>query len=277
MRVESHLLFGDDGAPVPVVRTPNQGGAYVPRYLVMHYTAGSSAEGTIEHFADKDSKVSAHLVIGRDGAITQMVPFNRIAWHAGRSRWHDLVGLNRYAIGIELDNAGVLEGGPGEWRAWFGTIYPDSEVVIARHMQETVERGWHRFTEAQIAAALAAGRAVVEFYGLLDVLGHDQIAPGRKLDPGPAFPMESFRSRLMGRADDRDVLFETVVQLNIREGPGTRYAQLDGSPLAKGTRLRADGRDGAWLFVEVLHDDGDPDNTGWVHGGYVAPLIGRVA
>lgn len=272
MLIKNHRLHSADGELVASVPSPNQGGALTARYLVMHYTAGSSAESSISHLAKKEAKASAHLVIGAGGDITQLVPFNRVAWHAGRSRWQGLVGLNQHSIGIELDNAGVLEGGPGQWRSWFGRSYPDEEVVVAAHKFEEVERGWHRYPEVQLAAALEAAEAIVARYGLIDILGHDDIAPERKQDPGPAFPMENFRSHLMGRADDDFESFETTAALNIREGPGVQFAKLDGSPLAKGTQLRSELRDGSWHFVEVLDENGDPRMTGWVHGNFITPL-----
>ncbi|MEE8535980.1 MAG: N-acetylmuramoyl-L-alanine amidase, partial [Kiloniellales bacterium] len=210
MHIKNHKLHSDTGEPVATVRSPNQGGTLTARYLVMHYTAGSSAESSIRHLTKKEARASAHLVIGRDGGITQLVPFNRVAWHAGRSRWQELIGLNQHSMGIELDNAGPLEGGAGQWRAWFGRIYPDEDVVVAAHKFDRIERGWHRYSEAQIAAALEAAEAIVARYGLIDVLGHDDIAPERKQDPGPAFPMENFRSHLIGRADDDFELFQTT-------------------------------------------------------------------
>jgi N-acetylmuramoyl-L-alanine amidase len=271
MHVRNHKLHTDQGEPVATARSPNQGGALVPRYLVMHYTAGGSAESSIRHLTKKAAKASAHLVIGRDGGITQLVPFNRVAWHAGRSRWQGLTGLNQHSIGIELDNAGPLEGGAGQWRSWFERHYPDEEVAVAAHKFDDVERGWHRYTEAQLAAALEAAQAIVAHYGLTDVLGHDDIAPERKRDPGPAFPMESFRGHLIGRADDDFERFVTTAELNIREGPGVRFAKLDASPLAKGTRLSGESRDGSWHFVEVLGENDEPEATGWVHGNFIAP------
>jgi len=56
----------------------------------MHYTTGASKGSSVEHLTKPSAKPSAHLVIGRDGSITQLVPFNVVAWHAGKSRWHDL-------------------------------------------------------------------------------------------------------------------------------------------------------------------------------------------
>ncbi len=271
MLIKNHQLHDEETGRVPVVRSPNQGGALAARYLVMHYTAGASAESSISHLTKKEARASAHLVIGRDGGITQLVSFNRVAWHAGRSRWNGLTGLNQHSIGIELDNAGPLEGGPGQWRSWFGRLYPNDDVVVATHRLEAIERGWHRYSEAQIAAAREAAEAIVTHYGLIDILGHDDIAPERKQDPGPAFPMQSFRDSLLGRADDDFELFVTTTALNVREGPGVGFAKLDGSPLAKGTRLLVEARDGSWCRVDVLGGGGEPEMTGWVHGNFIAP------
>ena len=71
----------------------------------MHYTAGASAESSIDWLTNPDARASAHVLIARDGGITQLVPFDRRAWHAGRSRWKDRTGLNGWSFGIELDNA----------------------------------------------------------------------------------------------------------------------------------------------------------------------------
>jgi N-acetylmuramoyl-L-alanine amidase len=236
-----------------------------------HYTAGASKESSVEHLIKPSSKASAHLVIGRDGSMTQLVPFNMVAWHAGKSRWHDMRGLNRYSIGIELDNVGVLEGGAGAWRSWFGRRVADDQVMVAAHKNETRERGWQRYSEAQIKSTMEASDAIVNHYKMIDVLGHDDITPARKQDPGPAFPMDQFQSRLVGRADDENDKFVTTTALNIRSGPGTNHDKLDDCPLAKGTELISDARHGNWHAVEALKADGTALCTGWVHGNYIAP------
>jgi N-acetylmuramoyl-L-alanine amidase len=76
---------------------------------------------------------------------------------------------------------------------------PAREVIEAQHKSEPHSTGWHAFPEAQLSAA-AAARALPDRYGFIDILGHDDIAPGRKVDPGPAFPMASFATQVMGRA-----------------------------------------------------------------------------
>lgn len=272
MKIVQHRLQNDDGEPFAFVESPNRGGKLEPQYLVMHYTAGGTATGAIRTLTDPAAKASAHVVIARDGEITQLVAFDEIAWHAGRSRWQGLDGLNRHSIGIEMDNAGVLDRQEGRWRAWFGAHYKDEDVIEAVHQHGGAPRGWHTYTPAQLDAAIALGRVLVENYRLRDIIGHDDIAPGRKLDPGPAFPMASYRSALMGRRDDMAELFKSTTQLNIREGPGTGFAKLGISPLAPGTRLRLDRREASWYRVEVLDKDGLPSDTGWVHGDYIAPV-----
>ncbi len=188
MQITDHRLCRDDGKPFPFVESPNKGGRVDSRYLVMHYTSGASAESSVQWFRNPAARASAHLVIGRDGSITQMVPFDRVAWHAGRSRWEGLTGLNAYAIGIELDNAGRLTRNGDRWTAWFGTEYADEDVLVAVHKNESAASGWHRYTSIQLDAAVEAANLIVVTYGLLDVVGHDDIAPRRKSDPGPAFP-----------------------------------------------------------------------------------------
>ncbi|MBB2970480.1 N-acetylmuramoyl-L-alanine amidase [Mesorhizobium sp. RMAD-H1] len=200
--VKKHLLTRDKD-PVAFVQTPNGGASLRPLYLIIHYTAGTAASSAINWFRNKQSSASAHLVIGPDGDVTQMMPFNKLCWHAGKSRWNDLVGMNAYSVGIEIVNAGKLrKSEAGTWLAWSGEAIAASDVLMATHKHETNPAGWHIFTEAQIAAVVDAGLALQTEYHFLDVLGHDDIAPGRKVDPGPAFPMISVRSRILGRQDN---------------------------------------------------------------------------
>lgn len=270
MDVSEHRLLVDEEEPVPFLESPNVGGELDPRYLVMHYTAGPGAEASLNWLTDARARASAHLVVGRDGEVTQLVPFERVAWHAGVSRWEGIEGLNSHSIGIELDNAGKLERKGQEWRAWFGATFPPEEVMEAVHKHEDEMRGWHLYPPAQIEAALEVATAIVRAYDLDDVVGHDDIAPGRKTDPGPAFPMASFRARIFGRADDRAPRFETTTHLNIRSGPGTTHEKLDASPLPPATRLEIVREDGRWRLVDVEGEvEGERDVQGWVHGSYI--------
>lgn len=207
MKIRNHRLLTDACNPVATAASPNRGGALAADLLVMHYTAGADAASAIATLTDPASRASAHLVIGRDGAITQLVPFNRVAWHAGRSRWPGpdgtmRTGLNRSSIGIELDNAGRLTRQRGRWRTWFGATVEPADVIEASHRNGGAPTGWPVYPAAQISAAVAAARAICIRYGIQEIVGHDDIAPGRKSDPGPAFPMDSFRAAVLGRAGE---------------------------------------------------------------------------
>jgi N-acetylmuramoyl-L-alanine amidase len=197
--VNNHKLQ-NESSNVTFKQTPNGGAALKPLYLIMHYTAGRSSKSSVEWFLNNEANASAHIVIGRSGDVTQLQPFNKMCWHAGVSRWGELIGLNHHSIGIELDNAGILKKTEdGSWKSWFGSAYPATEVLVAKHRLGGEPCGWHTYTEKQIEIAIAIGQALHDQYRFLDILGHDDISWPRKTDPGPAFPLDSFRSRIMGR------------------------------------------------------------------------------
>lgn len=271
MHIIEHRLRGDDEGQVPFVPSPNVGAVLDPRYVVIHYTAGADAGSAISWLCNEDARASAHVLIARDGGVTQLVPFDRVAWHAGPSRWEGLSGLNQHSIGIELDNAGRLQRQGGSWRAWFGKEYPEDQVMEGVHRNEEEPCGWHLYTPEQLEATLRVVEALLRAHpGIRDVLGHDEISPGRKADPGPAFPMGSVRARLFGRADDRTPHFATITALNIRRGPGTQHEPLAVSPLPAGTRLDVLREQGSWRLVDVVDEEGGTrDVQGWVHGRYI--------
>jgi N-acetylmuramoyl-L-alanine amidase len=270
MKIIRHKLCNEDGSPLPYHRSQSTGGKLDPRYLVIHYTAGGNAESSVNWLTSKISNASAHVVIGRDGAITQLVPFDTIAFHAGVSSWHGLNGLNKYSIGIELDNAGKLMRHGNKWRAWFGSEYDDDDVIVATHIHESEPGGWHLFTPVQLEAALETSLTIARHYGLRTILGHDEISPGRKSDPGPAFPMGSFRGKLLGRVEEEEIRFKTITTLNIRTGPGTQHSTIDPSPLPKGTKVEVLREQGSWKLVDVIGKvKGQNDIQGWVHGRYL--------
>lgn len=200
MKVSNHKLINDDGSPVTFIPTRNHSQGISPIYLIIHYTAGGTLDGAASWFQKPEAEASAHVIIGRDAEVVQMVPFNRRAWHAGDSKWGKLTNLNRYAIGIELVNHGRLrKRSDGAWVSWAGNVVPGNEVSIVTHKHESSESGWHEYTDAQLAKALEVGTALHGAFHFTDVLGHDDVSPRRKADPGPLFPMSSFRSRVIGR------------------------------------------------------------------------------
>lgn len=200
--VKNNLLYKDD-KQVPFVKSPNVGGVFKPVVLVMHYTGALSTKGAINTLTNAAAKVSAHLVLSPEGDVTQLVPFNRVAWHAGVSKWHNMSGLNSFAIGIEMVNAGLLgKNGKGEYFARLeNKVLPHDQVMLATHKSGNGgELPWQVYPTAQFDAAVGIAQAITKAYGIKEIVGHDDIAPGRKTDPGPAWHMNAFVSRVLGRA-----------------------------------------------------------------------------
>jgi N-acetylmuramoyl-L-alanine amidase len=266
MLIKNHKLVAEAGdAAIQVLNSPNQGGVITPQYLVIHYTAGRSAESSVAHFMNKDAKASAHIVIGMDGKITQVVPFNKNAWHAGKSKWNGLVGLNSHSIGIELDNPGVMTRTGSKWIAWFGKEYPASVITEAIHKHQEVSAGWHIFPEKQIESCIKLSKLLVTNYQLLDIVGHEDISPFRKTDPGPAFPMENFKSIVLGREDDvADIFKVNTDDTNLRSGAGNNFPVL--AKLKKGMKVEYLKRNLNWIHVFVVSKvQGLNEPEGWIH------------
>lgn len=177
-------------------QSPNCSSDFTPQYIVLHYTVVMGFQECVEWFCDPEKQVSAHFVIGRSGEIAQIVACDQKAWHCGASHWGELSGLNSHAIGIEMVNAGKLEIRDGKIESWFGTPIPEEEIIWAQHDNEDAPAPWHKFTEAQIRSAQDLCTKIMQSYPIKDILGHDQIAPGRKIDPGPAFDLEHFKEFL---------------------------------------------------------------------------------
>ncbi len=279
MQIKNHRLHQDIGSAVAFERTPNQGGVLSdgqPKYVVMHFTANGSARGALNWLSSPQAKASAHLVVSPDGAVTQMVNLNEKAWHAGRSSWKGLNGLNGHSVGIEMVNWGGLQGMRGGWKSWTGVPVPDGRVIESAHRNSPgQQRGWEIYDAAQIDAAANLVGAIADAYGIgpREVIGHDDISPIRKTDPGPAWGMESFRALVFGDADDdADIdLYEVSAAsgLNMRaaSGVGATVVEL----LPKGTRVMAVERDGLWWLVSKMKD-GQPDTTGWVHSNWLTEV-----
>jgi N-acetylmuramoyl-L-alanine amidase len=193
--VKTHVLFQDDKS-VAQRKTPNMGGALVrPSLLVMHFTASQRAAGAISWLCNPAAKASAQIVIDIDGTVTQLMPLNRIAWHAGLSKWKGKSGCNSFSIGIELANPGLLRRlGNDKFADAYGHSVPAAQVATVNG------RHWALYPKAQQDAAVGVAQAIIAAYPTIrEIVGHSDIAPGRKIDPGDAWPMESFRSKVFGR------------------------------------------------------------------------------
>lgn len=197
--IKNNLLY-KDGVQVPFKKSPNVGGVIKPTVLVMHYTGAMSTSSAVNTLTNPKYKVSAHLVISPEGEVTQLVPFNVAAWHAGVSTWKRKSNLNSWSIGIEMVNPGLLgrNGKGGYFARLENKIVPPENVMLATHKNGGGEQPWHIYPTTQFEAAAGVAEAICETYKIKDIVGHDDIAPGRKTDPGPAWPMNRFVTRVLG-------------------------------------------------------------------------------
>ena len=129
-------------------------------HIILHYTDMSDAQAALTRLCDPQAKVSAHYFIHRSGAIVQLVDDDRRAWHAGVSYWRGEADMNSASLGIELDHDGHDNNGR-----------------------------MGAFPEVQMRALYALLQTLCDRHAIApeNVLGHSDIAPGRKIDPGEAF------------------------------------------------------------------------------------------
>ena len=182
MMIRDHRIDG-----VRYVKARSFGGPISPSLIVLHDTAGRlTPHSSVEWFQNQDCKVSAHVVIERDGAITQMVPFDRKAFHAGQSKWDGRTFLNGFSVGIEIVSPGKLD---ATGKAWFGAC--TTEGIEHKATDVHGDGWWLPYTEAQIASVVSVCRALCEHYPEgNEIIGHHHCSPGRKIDPNPLFPWD---------------------------------------------------------------------------------------
>lgn len=129
--------------------------------LVLHYTGMENGAVAIERLCDPEAQVSAHYVVEEDGRILQLVDESQRAWHAGRGSWRGCQDINSASIGIEIVNGGHDFGLPDFPEVQIQAVIALCQVILSRH---------------PIAAS--------------DVIGHSDLAPDRKQDPGERFPWQ---------------------------------------------------------------------------------------
>ena len=127
--------------------------------VIIHYTGMRSLQSAVERLLSKKYEVSSHYLISRTGKIIQLVKDNNIAWHAGISNWFKFKNLNKNSIGIELENKGHQYG----YQA-----FPNKQIVQLIKILKILKR---KFKIKNI-----------------NITGHSDIAPNRKIDPGEKFP-----------------------------------------------------------------------------------------
>jgi N-acetylmuramoyl-L-alanine amidase len=139
------------------------------KFIIIHYTGMQSEIESINRLKDVKAKVSCHYLINRKGLVTQMIFENRVAWHAGKSRWKNFKNLNENSIGIELVNKGH-------------------------------EFGYQNFSNNQISSLIKLCKKLKKKYLIKreNFLGHSDIAPLRKLDPGEKFPWKKLSKYKLG-------------------------------------------------------------------------------
>ncbi|GAB5437765.1 N-acetylmuramoyl-L-alanine amidase [Falsiruegeria mediterranea] len=178
-----------------------------PYLVVIHYTAMEGAVSALERLCDPMAEVSAHYLIGQDGTLWQMVREADRAWHAGAGEWHGQSDINSRSVGIELDN-----------------------------------RGDHPFAEPQMAALERLLPQILSRWDIAPkgVIGHSDMAPGRKFDPGPRFDWLRLEQQGLagGRGNDngpQDAAWTTFRALAEEAG---FTADVDDATLLTAVRLR---------------------------------------
>lgn len=204
MRIENHRLVGVTEDFKPEFQLDEQGGFLPKEGLigVVHYAVAPSAGATAAVLRAREF-VSCHLSIDSTGRIIQQVPFNRVAWHAGASSYKGRPDCNKFALGIEIGNPGPLvKQTDGSFKTSYGTPWKGG-VVEAWHKNDVAHRGWRHWAEyspTEIDLVVHICELWRREYGITDVVGHDEIAPGRKSDPGPAFPIDFVRATIFPSA-----------------------------------------------------------------------------
>jgi N-acetylmuramoyl-L-alanine amidase len=145
--------------------------------LVLHYTGMKTPEAAIDRLCDPEAKVSGHYVVGADGKILRLVPEDQRAWHAGQSMWLARRNINQRSVGIELVN-------PGH------------------------EYGYRPFPKAQMDAVIALCTDILSRHAIppRNVVGHSDVAPMRKEDPGELFDWNLLASYGIGLFPDAPLL-----------------------------------------------------------------------
>ena len=148
---------------------PNKRKANQIKFLIFHYTGMKTEKATINRLTDIESRVSAHYLIKQNGEIITLVPDLYTAWHAGKSVWKNYTSLNKDSIGIEIVN-------PGH------------------------DINYKKFSKIQLAALVRLSKFLIKKYRInsKNILGHSDIAPERKKDPGEKFPWKLLSKKKIG-------------------------------------------------------------------------------
>jgi N-acetylmuramoyl-L-alanine amidase len=304
MKIENNLLVSESsGEKITISISKNAGDMIDPDYAIIHYTATDTASSAVDWFLNTTSnpnRIAAHIVIDFDGRITQLVPFNRKANHAGTSTWDGVDFLNSHGIGIEIVNPGYVDKlAGGTYRRRTGVdkngkpvfkTYPGSDgsrIMKATHKHkfwtDKENQHWFIFPDAQLKALYKLCKALFETYHLVTAIGHDDISPARKPDPGPAFPWDAFKTNVFGITNDAGKIFKVNTSgTNMRAAPSTNAAII--KKLTIGYEVGLIETNGQWSKVylvdkqsEVLVKEGKNFRSVKTIGWIFSPLLTKKA
>ncbi|WP_299641668.1 N-acetylmuramoyl-L-alanine amidase [uncultured Ruegeria sp.] len=219
----------------------HNGNNYAPRQICIHYTVTDNVQAALNALDSR--KLSYHLLVERDGSVTQTRPMTEHAAHGGYANWKTTSGmansnsLNRTAATISLVSRGFFGKKSGQ-SAYdvnahgdpVGKFYPISETSTEGSIYHPKgARHWHKYTDAQLATCQKLIADLLDAYSdITELVGHDDMCIDAKFDPGPLFPIQQFRDELdlngsMG--------FLTEVQspdgeLNLRQRPTSNSSKL---------------------------------------------------
>lgn len=179
MEIIENLLFGENVKYLQCSKCKVKLSCVVRLFYIVRLEPGAISSAL--YLCRPDTSVSAHVVVGRDAEIFQLLPFDVKAWHAGKSFHAGRVNLNDCSIGIELDNAGELQRVGDRYYSCFGREYSPDQVYTAEEGGRA--RYWHSFTEGQFAVTEEICRLLKVCYGIKYLVRHSDITP-RKTDPG---------------------------------------------------------------------------------------------
>lgn len=284
-RIENNKLYGDGVDHKST--TKKSSGSLKPKFLVIHYTASTNYDSDVRVLSGSNKpNVSCHLVIGPNGEVTQVGDFTDKLWHAGKSEYNGYSYLNGYSIGIEVTCPGWVRKSGFGYVDYAGRRVKNGspwKIIEAKHKNGTThEKYWALFTEAQIEKVKEIGSLLMDHYGLEEAVGHDDIAPSRKVDPGPCCPDVIFNF-LNGNTEhesaDAEIHYDSketsksskeymVVNvgtggLNFRDSPNGYKKGV----LPEDTVVKMINEEGSWMKVET-----PAGYTGWVSSGYLKKI-----
>lgn len=257
-----------------------------PKFIVVHYTGGGRLNSSIKYLRKKG--FGYHVLIDRDGSVTQAVPLNKRASHAGYSNWKGYDFLNDHSIGISLANLGYLDQhGSKYYRANSHgdpttPVFDASEVKTARHWNGhtgSKRKGWELYTESQYSALNAVCAALSSgFSSINEIVSHEAIAVGRKPDPGMAFDWSRLSPISSSLDSNFGPLFRVSVatgdKLNVRKGPngswGVETKLNDGEKVhvRSYAYIYKNGRYSKTAWASVARENSF-EHVGFVHSGYL--------